>query len=260
MRPILTTVAIHDVQIPIGGYGVMLALALVVGAIVALRSAAQTSLELGGFIAALAAAVGSGFIGAAGLHALVVWSSSHALPETPGVAFYGGAIAGGVGFALIARLHHLPLAAALDALVPALPIGHAIGRIGCLLGGCCYGSAWDGPWALTYVHPLAPGAHPSFPRHPWPVYEALVLLLLAIVFARRPRRIQQTTRPGFASAAYVLAYALARFALEPLRGDVVRGVGWAGLWSTSQVISIALAIGAAAVLASARVCAKQLRV
>jgi len=162
--------------------------------------------------------------------------------------FYGGAIIGALGFALMARVHRLPLAAALDALLPALPIGHALGRIGCYLGGCCYGAAWSGPWAITYLSPLAPAAHPSLPRHPWPLYEALVLIALAIVFERKPRE----WRPGRASAWYVLVYAIARFALEPLRGDVIRGIDWAFMLSTSQLISIVLAFGASAVLATPR--------
>jgi prolipoprotein diacylglyceryltransferase len=80
------------------------------------------------------------------------------------------------------------------------------------------------------------------------------LIALAIVFARKLR-----LRPGQASAWYVLLYATARLALEPLRGDVLRGIAWAGL-STSQLISILLVAGASVVLATPRLCAKQLRV
>jgi phosphatidylglycerol:prolipoprotein diacylglycerol transferase len=254
VHPILTTFEVAGVQVPIGGYGAMLALSLTVGAVTALYSAHRAGLELGAFIAALAAAVGSGFFGAGALFAAVEWLTTQTLPAAPGVVFYGGAITGTLGFAWLARAHGLPLPAALDALLPALPIGHAIGRVGCYLGGCCYGAAWSGPWAVTYLHPLAPAAHPSLPRHPWPLYEAAVLIALAISFARK-----WELRPGHASAWYVLLYAAARFALEPLRGDVVRGIGWAGL-STSQLISILLAVGASAVLAAPRLCAKQLRV
>lgn len=236
MHPILGELQIGDRLIPIGGYGACVTLALVVGALVALSSARRAGLELGGFTAALGAAVGAGFAGAALLFAAVEWSRSGQLGGAPGMVFYGGALAGGLGFAGLARAHGLPLPAALDALLPALPLGHALGRLGCLLGGCCYGAAWNGPWAIVYRHPLAPGAHPSIARHPWPIYEALYLLLLAALFSRPRAR----SRPGAAALAYVLAYAAGRFALEPLRGDVIRGVGIAGLWSTSQCISLAL--------------------
>jgi len=249
MHPVLISLELGERLIPIGGYGACLALALVVGSLVALRSAARAELELGGFIAALAAAVGSGFGGAWLLFSAVELFVQGRLPSTPGLVFYGGAVAGGLGFAALARAHRLPLPAALDALLPALPIGHALGRLGCLLGGCCYGAAWNGPWSIVYTHPLAPAAHPSVARHPWPIYEAVLLLGLALLF-RRPR-----AQPGLAAAQYVVAYALGRFVLEPLRGDAVRGIGWAGLWSTSQCISLALALGALLVL-----CARQRRV
>jgi phosphatidylglycerol:prolipoprotein diacylglycerol transferase len=248
VHPILTSLEIGERLIPIGGYGACLALALVVGAFLALRSAARAGLELGGFIAALAAAVGSGFAGAWLMFDAVELLARGRLPGAPGLVFYGGAIAGGLGFALLARAHYLPLPAALDALLPALPVGHAIGRLGCLLGGCCYGAAWKGPWSIVYTHPLAPAAHPSIARHPWPIYEAGLLLGLALLF-RRPRRL-----PGLAAAQYVLCYAIGRFVLEPLRGDAVRGIGWAGLWSTSQCISIVLA------LATLLLCVRQRRV
>ena len=32
----------------------------------------------------------------------------------------------------------------------ALPLGHAFGRLGCFLNGCCYGNRWDGPMAVSY--------------------------------------------------------------------------------------------------------------
>lgn len=251
MHPIVATFELGGVPVTIGGYGVMLALALVVGAVVALATATRAGLDLGAFIAALAAAVGSGFVGAAALFAGVAWIATGALPANPGVVFYGGAITGALGFALMARAHGLPLAAALDALLPALPIAHAIGRIGCYLGGCCYGALWDGPWAVTYSNTLAPAAHPSLPRHPWPLYEAAVLLVLAIAFARKP------ARPGEASVRYALCYAIARFALEPLRGDVIRGIGWSGV-STSQLISIALAILSISLIAAWRLSTRPL--
>jgi phosphatidylglycerol:prolipoprotein diacylglycerol transferase len=254
VHPILTTLELGGVQIPVGGYGAMLALALMVGAVVALYCASRAGLELGAFIAALAAAVASGFFGAALLFAAVEWLTTRTLPAGPGVVFYGGAITGALGFAAMARAHGLPLPAALDALLPALPIGHALGRLGCYLGGCCYGAAWSGPWAVTYLDPLAPAAHPSVARHPWPLYEAAVLVALGLFFASK-----SPLRPGLASAWYVLLYATARFALEPLRGDLIRGIGWAG-FSTSQVISVLLALAAIAVLALPRLCAKQLRV
>lgn len=240
MHPILTTLQLGDRTIPIGGYGALLALALLVGGVVALRSAVRLQLDAGAFIASLAAAIGSGLFGASLLFALIGWQKGGALGP-PGLVFYGGAVIGTLGFALTARAHGLPIATALDASLPALPIAHALGRLGCLLGGCCYGARFSGPWAIVYTDGLAPAAHPAWPRHPWPLYEALVLLVLAAFFASRWA---PAAGSGRRSALYVLAYALARFALEPLRGDALRGDAWLGDLSTSQLISLMLGLGA----------------
>jgi phosphatidylglycerol---prolipoprotein diacylglyceryl transferase len=247
MHPVLTTLQLGEAQIPIGSYGALLALAVLVGGSLALRSAVRLGLDAGAFVASIAAAIGSGLFGAA-----LAFSALELLTRgslgTFGMIFYGGAIAGGLGFALSARAHRLQLATALDACLPALPIAHAVGRLGCWFGGCCYGAAWSGPWAVAYAHAWAPAAHPPLPRHPWPLYEVAVLLGLALLFGSRA-----VAPPGSGrrSAQYVLAYALLRCGLEPFRGDVSRGVLW-GVVSTSQLISLALALGAACWLGSAR--------
>jgi phosphatidylglycerol:prolipoprotein diacylglycerol transferase len=91
----------------------------------------------------------------------------------------------------------------------ALPllVGQAIGRLGCLFEGCCYGTPWDGPWAVT-LHGTA--------RHPVQLYEAcLDLLLAAWLFAQRDRG----WPAGHAFRRAVVGYALVRTVLDPLRAD-----------------------------------------
>jgi phosphatidylglycerol---prolipoprotein diacylglyceryl transferase len=88
-----------------------------------------------------------------------------------------------------------------------LPLGQAVGRLGCFLNGCCLGEPWDGPWAVTMA-----GAA----RHPAQLYEAALDLLLAgalWVTRLRPRP------EGNLFRRYLVGYALIRFGLEPLRGD-----------------------------------------
>lgn len=244
MHPVLTTLQIGDARVPIGSYGALLALAVLVGGSLALRDGVRLGLDAGAFVASIAAAIGCGLLGAGLSFAALDLLTAGSLTAF-GMIFYGGAIAGGLGFVLSARARGLPLGLALDACVPALPIAHAIGRLGCWFGGCCYGQAWSGPWAIAYAHSWAPAAHPPLPRHPWPLYEASALLALALIFTSRA-----AARPGSGrrGAQYVLAYALVRCALEPLRGDVSRGVLW-GVASTSQLVSVALALGAACWLA-----------
>src|SRR5688500_16366444 len=123
---------------------------------------------------------------------------------------------GAVTVILSSRVLGGPLGRLVDVALPALPVGHALGRVGCFLGGCCYGRPWDGPWAVTYTHPMAPAAHPSVPRHPTPLYESFSLLLLAIAFTVWPLgRIGNGRRV----MAYFACYGALRLVIETFRGD-----------------------------------------
>ena len=239
MHPVLTTLQLGGISRPIGAYGLMLTAALLVGGWLFLRSGERSGLESGALISSAAGAVTGGFIGAFACSTLVLWvqlGSLAAATRGSGIVFYGGLIGGAAGLALCARRFGLPVLSSLDAALPALPVAHALGRIGCLLGGCCYGAESALPWAVHY-----PFEHVT--RHPWPLYECAALLALAALFSS-PRRF--AGRAGRRAASYVLAYALVRCALEPLRGDSVRGLFsfFQTQVSTSQLLSLLLACAA----------------
>ncbi len=141
-----------------------------------------------------------------------------------GFVFYGGLIGGIVFITIFIRFRNDWSFSDLPLLVPALGVGHAIGRLGCLLAGCCYGCQLDS-WIAIEMHGVN--------RLPVPLFEALCLLLLSIITHFQLNR-------RFSSLAIVLTYfngyAFIRFALEYLRDDPIRGQ-W--LWfSTSQWISL----------------------
>ncbi len=94
-----------------------------------------------------------------------------------------------------------------DAYAVALPLGQAIGRLGCFFNGCCYGTPSDVPWA-TFVH----GAL----RHPVPLYESALDLTLAAAlwWTRHDPRPQ-----GHLFRRYLVGYATIRFVTEFWRGD-----------------------------------------
>ncbi|HWD37731.1 MAG TPA: prolipoprotein diacylglyceryl transferase [Fimbriimonas sp.] len=56
-----------------------------------------------------------------------------------GLTSFGGLIAGALAVVGWAKKHRIPLWHLLDLCAPAFVIGHAIGRIGCLMNGCCFG-------------------------------------------------------------------------------------------------------------------------
>jgi phosphatidylglycerol:prolipoprotein diacylglycerol transferase len=247
MHPILTVLQLGDRQLPIGSYGVLLCLAIAAAALGTLRTAARARLDVGACIAALGIAVAAGFAGAALLHAVVQCvrlGSLAPLLWPPGLSFFGAALGGASALALAGPALGVPVLALADRAVPALCLGHAIGRIGCFLGGCCFGQPWHGPLAMRPTHPLAPAAALDSPLHPLPLYEAFGLVVLAVAFAS-----QRVRAPGSGQRvlAYAAAYSALRLTLESLRGDEVRGVFFGGAFSTAQLI-------AACVLAACAVC------
>jgi len=228
----------------------MLTLALLVGAALALREGRRARLEQGALISCLATAVGAGFVGAFLASVGVRWlqlGSLHEALAAPGIVYYGALVGGALGLGQAARWLGLPVLATLDAMIPAVPVGHALGRVGCFLGGCCYGLPTHVAWAVRYPTQ-------SVSRHPWPLYEAAALCGLALLFGRR-RRAAPAPAPGRRALGYVTCYALLRLSLEPLRGDGVRGL-WAAFGvgiSTSQLISLGLlALGVAVLVVEHR--------
>jgi phosphatidylglycerol:prolipoprotein diacylglycerol transferase len=248
VHPLLTVVEWHGVARPIGSYGALLALAFVCGSALSVRTAELRGLDVGAVISALAGAIGAGCAGAYLCSVIVLWpqlGSLRAAIAQPGIVFYGGLVAGGLAFTGLARSSGLPALTALDCALPGLPVAHALGRLGCWFGGCCYGAISDLPWAVAY-----PDGHPAaLPRHPWPLYEASALLLLAAVFWPQARF---ASWPGRRAAGYLVSYAALRLALEPLRGDPERGVFLHGGCSVSQVVSLLLLMAALAFLARPR--------
>jgi phosphatidylglycerol:prolipoprotein diacylglycerol transferase len=156
-----------------------------------------------------------------------------------GGVFYGGLIAAvAVAFAYMWR-HRLPLWTTTDVFAPAIALGHAVGRMGCLLAGCCFGRQTDVPWAVTF-HSTAAAANVGtplgVPLHPTQLYDAgAELLILGILLATERRG---TPFPGRTFWSYLGLYGISRFVIEFYRGDP-RGVVL-GTLSTSQFVSIVL--------------------
>ncbi len=153
-----------------------------------------------------------------------------------GLIFYGGFIVAALAVVAFARIRQLPLLTLGDFTVSALPLGHAFGRMGCFLNGCCYGAPTDVPWAVPMAGAL---------RHPVQLYEAGFNLLLYGVLHLLLRR----QRPGLVSAVYMMAYGAWRFGIEFLRGD--DRLRTAGL-DVAQLISLGLIMIGAGLAAGVR--------
>ena len=123
-------------------------------------------------------------------------------------------------------------------LVPALPLFHAFGRVGCFLAGCCYGIPAPAGWLGVTFPASAIEAPSGVPLLPVQLYEAAGCVLLFLLLDHLTDR---GWPGGRLLALYLALYAVFRFLLEFLRGDAVRGS--LGPLSTSQVISLAVLAG-----------------
>ncbi len=142
-----------------------------------------------------------------------------------GLVFYGGLIGCVLVVIILAIRQREPVWSMADFAVAPLPLGHALGRVGCLLNGCCYGS--------ETACSIGVEMHGAV-RHPVQLYEAILnvaLYSLLLVVYRRKRR------DGEVLMAYCLIYPLLRFLIEFMRGDE----RWRMLNLTSaQLVSLAI--------------------
>jgi phosphatidylglycerol:prolipoprotein diacylglycerol transferase len=156
-----------------------------------------------------------------------------------GGVFYGGLIAAVVVALLYLRRHRLPLWTTTDVFAPGIALGHIIGRLGCLMAGCCFGRPTSVPWAITFRDAAAManvGTPLGVPLHPTQLYEAgaeALILAFLLAFERRGRPF-----PGRTFWSYMLLYGISRFVIEFYRGDS-RGMVFDVL-STSQFVSVIL--------------------
>ncbi len=162
-----------------------------------------------------------------------------------GLTFYGGLILATVRAYYKLCPTTIGFWGAADVASVGIPLGLAMGRLGCLLGGCCFGSVSSLPWGLsfpawsdasrTHVKQGLLGAvsMPSLHVHPTQIYESLMSLAVAgwCLFVALPRK----RFGGHAFVQFAALYAIGRFAIEFLRDDD-RG-GGLGL-STSQWVSV----------------------
>ncbi len=251
VHPILVdfgTVTIFGAKIPIviGSYGLVFALAIVTGWLLA-RALGTKVYPDAPWMDLYFGSIVSGFLGAKLANALVflpdllAGRKSFAGILLGGGVWLGGAIAG-AGFAwMLSRRHGLDFGIVTNVFFTGIPLAHGLGRIGCLLGGCCYGGECSLPWAITYTSELAHrlnGTPLHVALHPAPVYEFLLEMMnFAICYTLWRRK----PKPWTIMPVWLGLYGIERFGLEFLRSDARGQFGWL---TTSQWISLAMVVAA----------------
>ncbi len=215
--------------------------------------------ELWGMVAAVLA---GGILGGKIGFFIVEWTDFKADPWAmirrwnTGWVYWGGVILGCLAGLAYQWWHnrrwrpraYLPVA---DYCVAAVAIGHVLGRLGCLMEGCCYGRPTSLPWGISFISPacsVAPELR-GIPLHPTQIYEGLGEAFAAWFLTARllPAIRAGKYRYGTGFFGYILYYSTLRFVVECFRGDD-RGVFLSPILSPSQWTSLFAFAVAAAIL------------
>ncbi len=160
--------------VPIRGYGVVMLLAILAGTGLAAWRARRVGVDPESVIVLCFWGIIPGVAGARVFHIIQYWHliRRESIYETfvemidmtqGGLVVYGALIGGGLGIAAYIYFYKVRPLATLDLITPTLLLGLAIGRIGCVMNGCCYGGLCDNAWQMTF--PWGSPAHVHQARH-----------------------------------------------------------------------------------------------
>lgn len=153
--------------LPIRGYGMMMLLAVLSGMALAVYRARRAGVDPEMIFALAFWMILPGILGARAVYVAQYWrqdfwpvyEKTHEIGSlvfsvvnvaAGGLVVYGSFIGGMIGLWLFWRRYHIPLLATADLLAPSMVLGLALGRVGCMLNGCCYGAPCDLPWSVTF--------------------------------------------------------------------------------------------------------------
>jgi phosphatidylglycerol:prolipoprotein diacylglycerol transferase len=171
MHPILFKIG----NFPVHSFGVVMVVAFLIGLLIARSRAKRFGLDPNKLTDMSFWALIVGILGAR--IAFIIQDLGYYLKNTKelfslqfaGLTSFGGVIAA-LGYMVFwAKRANWPIKLLLDVIGPAGLVMHAIGRVGCLLNGCCYGGQCDLPWGI-HVDKI------PVPMHPAQIYDALMNL------------------------------------------------------------------------------------
>lgn len=219
-------------------YGVFLALGFVVAGLLARYRFKQQYKDPYIILDLLLAAAVGGVIGARILYVIGNPSQINGWYDIfnitrGGLVFYGGLLLGFALGLLVGRWRHLRFWPTMDLGGLCVPVALAIGRIGCLLNGCCYGKPTGLPWGVTY--PLSSGILGV--RHPTQIYEMVLdLALFGFLWWKK----DSFEREGTVFWLFALGYGAIRFTIEFFRAHEAASAGLAFQMASVAMLLVAV--------------------
>ncbi|MCX6112220.1 MAG: prolipoprotein diacylglyceryl transferase [Proteobacteria bacterium] len=156
-----------------------------------------------------------------------------------GYVLYGGMLFPLIFIYIYAKRKKISFLNITDLLAPSVAIGTALGRMACLLQGCCFGCATNMPWGITFPEGANGGLTPSeIPLHPTQIYLMIVNFSIFLILNWR---FKHKKFNGELTYWYLMLYAVGRSFVEIFRDDF-RGDLFTPYMSTSQFISLIIFI------------------
>lgn len=233
----------HPVCFKIGSfvvywYGVFVAFGVVIASVLFQKKARENGISDNISNTIIFYTIISGLVGARLVHVL---SYSNYYMRNPleiimirngGLAIQGGILFGLLGLIYAAKKTGMSVLKVTDMVVLYVPLGQAIGRIGCFLHGCCYGKS-SNHWFSVKFPFLENSVHPTELYY---FAGDLIIFFLLRVFSKDKQKDGETT------AWYFIFFGALRYWVDQFRGDLIAGT--TGFYPTQIYGIICFLIGA----------------
>ncbi len=239
------------------GYGLMIGLGFMAAVLIGCYLAKKRGLSDNDFTNMAILVLVFGFLGGKLLHMIVEFKTLLTDPMSvigsEGFVVYGGIISGIATIYIYCRFKKLEFLKYIDLFATVVPINQSLGRVGCLLAGCCYGSHTESSFSIVFPEGcMAPPGVKLIPTQPlmaagnFVIFATLTALYLYTCPKKGNEKESASGRkyiPGLGTSLYLILYSVGRFIIEFYRDDERGAVG---ALSTSQFIAVfTFAAGAA---------------
>ncbi|MCR5287624.1 MAG: prolipoprotein diacylglyceryl transferase [Saccharofermentans sp.] len=246
-------------NMPVYWYGILIAAALVLAVVLAVKQAKSLNFPEGLVYDTILVTIPCAIIGARAYFVACNWNTySKDLKSifdlrSGGLAIYGGVILVFLGVIVMCRVRKIPFRELADYGVVYLPLGQAIGRWGNFFNQECFGTTTTLPWGMTsstvqqYLESQCPTLVSTMPVHPTFLYESLadLAIFFILLYVRKHSNIAFET-----ACTYFALYGTARFFIEGMRTDSLY-IGDTGI-RTSQLLSLIFVVASLLYIAYAR--------
>lgn len=237
----MSPIALELGPLTVRWYGVMAALGFLAAVFVVKLKRKHANLQSDQISDLMLYTIISGIAGARAFYVIEFWSQFRnnlweiIRVDHGGLVFYGGFIFAMIVIIFYCKKKKLSVISVMDVVSPGVALGHAFGRVGCFLNGCCYGKPGNHFWCVVYPVGTYPAEkYPGIALHPVQLYETFGnLIIFAVLFYFVGK-----LKKGMNMSLYIILYGVLRFSDEFFRGDHTDF--FLGIFTPAQTIGLVL--------------------